>query len=271
MKSNGRNRPRKLIALALAVPATLYLLAHLPHPGSGLPGPLTVTSAGRPSNMPPPSREERGQPLGFPAPAPAGTGGYAFENTEPGTHAPVTWDPCRPIHYVVSGTAPSGQSGLIASVVAELTRVTGFRFVYDGPTSETPSVGRQPYQRGRYGARWAPVLVAWTDPATVPMLAGNVIGLGGGSDVSYGSARKTYVSGLVYLDQPQFESELRHAGAPSLRAVVLHEFGHLLGLAHVTDPSAVMFPEAQLQVTDYSSGDLRGLHALSTGQCASHL
>ena len=53
----------------------------------------------------------------------------------------------------------------------------------------------------------------------------------------------------------------------ALRAVVLHEFGHLLGLAHVTDPSEVMYPEAHLSVTDYSAGDLRGLHAVSTGPC----
>jgi predicted Zn-dependent protease len=52
---------------------------------------------------------------------------------------------------------------------------------------------------------------------------------------------------------------------------VLHEFGHLLGLAHVTDPSAVMYPETHLRVTDYGAGDRRGLHALSTGTCAPDL
>jgi Matrixin len=226
----------------------------------------------RPGNVPPPSTEERNRPLGVPAPAPPGTGGYRFERTRTGSAAPVTWDPCRPIHYVVSGRAPAGLEDLVPSVLAELTKLTGFRFVFDGPTTEQASgADRAAYRPDRDGKRWAPVLVAWTDPHSVPVLAKEVIGLGGATAVSLGAADATYVSGIVYFDRPQFLSDARRAAPDTarrgLRAVVLHEFGHLLGLAHVGDPKSIMYPETRLQVTDFSAGDRRGLRALSSGPC----
>lgn len=229
----------------------------------------------RPSNFPPASREERTHPLSDPLPPPAGVGGYRIKETQAGSTAPVTWDPCRPIHYAVSGTAPSGQENVVASVALQLSGLTGLRFVYDGPTTEHPSAGhRAIYQPDRYGRRWAPVLVAWTAPAQVPKLAGDVIGLAGAAAVSLQDSPRSYVSGTVYLDAPQFRAVAARARGrqdPTLRASVLHEFGHLLGLDHVDDPTALMYPETRHTVTDYSPGDLRGLHALATGPCAPNL
>jgi predicted Zn-dependent protease len=54
-------------------------------------------------------------------------------------------------------------------------------------------------------------------------------------------------------------------------SVVLHELGHALGLAHVNDASEVMYPEAQIKVTDLGAGDRRGLAALGSGTCESRL
>ena len=41
-----------------------------------------------------------GEPLGRPAMAPVGQGGYVFLDERPDGR-PVTFDPCRPIHYAV--------------------------------------------------------------------------------------------------------------------------------------------------------------------------
>lgn len=126
------------------------------------------------------------------------------------------------------------------------------------------------------GAHWAPVLVVWTDAEREPRLAGTVVGLGGATAVSLDGGWATFVTGIVYLDRAQLErAGPQHGGAAKraaeLRAVVLHEFGHLIGPAHVTDPMSIMFPESAFQVSDYSAGDRRGIHAVSAGHCAPNL
>ena len=216
------------------------------------------------------------RPLGHPAAAPAGTGGYAFEQTQAGsTTDPVTWDPCRAIHYVVSGTAPAGAETVISQAVAEVSRASGLHFVNDGTTKEQPSSAeRAAYQPNRYGARWAPLLIAWTTPAQQADLAGGIVGLGGGQGLTAPDGRVTYVTGDVSLDAPQIAAELARLGprfVPSVRALVLHELGHALGLAHVSDPTQVMYPEARIQVTTLGAGDRRGLAALGSGTCEPRL
>ena len=52
-----------------------------------------------------------------------------------------------------------------------------------------------------------------------------------------------------------------------MRTVKLHEIGHLLGLGHVQDPGAVMYPSDGAQ-GDYSAGDLRGLAYAGDGPCS---
>jgi len=270
--SASRQRGPAVLAVILAAAITALIVWHdhtRSSPGAGL-------NAARPATLPPGGVGEHQDRIGDPAPAPAGEGGYLFERTQPDGTAPVTWDPCRAIHYVTSGTAPTGMTRVVSSVLAEVSRLTGFKFVNDGATSEQPSSHRAGYQPDRYGARWAPVLIAWTTPSVVPALAGRTIGLGGADAVSWNSATRTYVSGIVYLDEPQFLTTLAdiRGGGHSravLRAVVLHEVGHLLGLAHVTDRASIMFPETHLTVIDYSAGDRRGLQALSEGSCAPNL
>jgi Matrixin len=273
-RRRGRLPLLVLIAL-LVVPVAIYLARHREDSGHALIA-APSTHELRPSNVPPPSKEEHDRPLGVPAPAPPGRGGYRVERAQPGGDVPVTWDPCRPIHYVISGRPPAGLGGLIASVVDEMSRTTGLRFIADGATTELAAGSdRAAYLPSRYPKRWAPVLVAWTDPQQVPTLDGDVIGLGGATEVTLGKAPATYVSGIVYLDGPQFARQRSRPtaarGTQAMRAVVLHEFGHLLGLAHVTDPTAVMYPETSLQVTGLSAGDRRGLRALSTGPCVPSL
>lgn len=48
----------------------------------------------------------------------------------------------------------------------------------------------------------------------------------------------------------------------SLYQVILHEFGHALGLGHDSDPTAVMYTAASALNRDLSQSDLDGVHAL---------
>nr|WP_269329758.1 matrixin family metalloprotease [Kineosporia babensis] len=52
-------------------------------------------------------------------------------------------------------------------------------------------------------------------------------------------------------------------------AVVLHEFGHLVGLDHVDDPAELMYrtPTARPHSDGFELGDRRGLARLSGGPC----
>jgi hypothetical protein len=140
--------------------------------------------------------------------------------------------------------------------------------VVDGRTDEQPGRDRPLRDPQRYGRGWSPVLVAWTTPEQVPGLAGRVAGLGGSSRVVDDlSGRSTYVTGTVSLDAPALAATLaRPGGAALVRAVVLHELGHVVGLAHVDDARELMYRDNVGQ-TSFGSGDLAGLAALGRGRC----
>jgi hypothetical protein len=227
------------------------------------------------------NREGRPTPLGLASATPLGKPpavagpdeGYEFSSTQDFAAAPVTYDPCRPVHYVTSNrTAVDGSDELVASAVDEISAATGLRFVSDGPTDEAPSVDRAFYQPGRYGDAWAPVLIAWSDDTESPGLAGSVAGLGGsaylksiGADAP--AAAKVYVSGAVTLDGPDLREVEATQGRAAVRAVVLHELAHVVGLDHVNDRRQLMYPEAVAGVVDLGAGDRRGLAQLGAGDC----
>jgi hypothetical protein len=223
-----------------------------------------------PTDAPPPGYEERATALGTPPPVPAlpeGTG-YQFMAHAEETRGPVTWSPCRPIHYVVrEANQPAQGAALIGQAIAITGAATGLRFISDGTTDEGPAGEREAYQPDRYGDRWAPVLIAWATPSEVSDFAGDVAGEAGPIRITMSSGGTTYVSGTVYLDPAKFSRALTDYGPEQARALVLHELGHLVGLAHVTDPNAMMFPELDPDVTGYSLGDQAGLAALGRGPC----
>jgi hypothetical protein len=167
---------------------------------------------------------------------------------------------------------PAGGEQIVTDAVARVSQATGLRFVYDGDTSETPSRRRSLYQPGKYGDRWAPVLISWLTPDENPDFAAGVAGQGGSSPVDLPDRPSAYVTGVLELDAGKLTSLLQHpTGKRAVRAVVLHELGHLVGLDHVTDAGQLMYPQAQPGVTDFGAGDLTGLAALGRGPCLAEL
>ena len=220
-------------------------------------------------DRPPPSQEEAAKPLGFPAPVPAAGGQFEFELHQPNDATkPVAFDPCRPIHYVVnSAGAPADGLSLIKSAIARVHTATGLQFIYDGPTTEKPDKQRADYLPKRYNtARWAPVLIAWSNQNEYPDLAGYVVGVTDpGSAYTADAQHLVYVSGQIVFDREQL-SLAQAPFRPSVRATMLHELGHLVGLDHTDDRKQIMYSES-LNVLDYAPGDLHGLAELGTQPC----
>ena len=70
------------------------------------------------------------------------------------------------------------------------------------------------------------------------------------------------------LDTPVLTTILsRPDGEAEVRAIVMHELGHVVGLAHVDDPRELMYADNVGQKA-FGPGDLTGLAALGRGRCA---
>lgn len=182
--------------------------------------------------------------------------------------SPVVPDPCRPLHWTMNAQGmPDGGEDLVREAVRQVSAATGLAFVEDAPTTETIVPEREAVQVGRYGDRWAPLLVAVTDDATMAALGGDVAAVAQPTTIEPsgpGSAR--VVSGQIAIDDDFVTDSLRDpAGQAGLRMVVLHELGHVVGLDHVDDPTQVMHGRASLFYL--GSGDKEGLARAGAGRC----
>jgi hypothetical protein len=248
------------IAIAAAVVLALGLSSGWPqHPGTA------IQAVG-----PPPGREE-GAATSAPAAASVGSGEFRFEFRQ-SDGSPVTFSPGRPIHYVVRPDhAPPNGDRMITSAIAAVSRATGLRFVADGRTDEPIVQDRHPYQPARYGKRWAPVLIAWVTDEEDPDFGVDIAGKAGPVRVTRPNGAFTYVTGEVHLDPASLTEMTRTRGEPVARSVIEHELGHLVGLAHVSDPHQIMFPRVQAGIVTFGAGDRRGLAAAGSGSCVPDL
>jgi hypothetical protein len=182
---------------------------------------------------------------------------------------PVRWDPCRSVSYVINPDGgPQGGDELIAEAVGRVSSATGLAFTYEGYTSEVPSFDRRLIQEDVYGDRFVPLIFGWSSGATNPDLADTVTGLGGPNSVPGAFGEQRYLEGgVVLLDGPDMQAILTSpAGSPLAVAVIMHETGHVMGLAHVDDPTELM-NATNTSLIDWGPGDLEGLAIAGSGPC----
>ncbi|WP_148076677.1 peptidase [Cellulomonas sp. PhB150] len=218
--------------------------------------------------FPTPGFEAGTVPLGHPPLVGSVSSSYKFLHVQADGITPVSWDPCRPIHYVTrTAGAPPGGNDMIEAAVSAVSAASGLVFVNDGATDESdPLRSMRPLsQPALYGDRWAPVLIEWDTEAQNMRLAGNIAGVGGPTPVSIDGQLLVNVTGGIQLDVEQVMDAQAYDGQGV--TIVMHELAHLVGLDHVADPTQIMNPSAMPGVNTFQAGDLTGLALLGKGTC----
>ena len=164
---------------------------------------------------------------------------YAFEGPK-WSSSVITWS-FAPAGGLFSGAIGAAYQDIIRAAIARWAQVANvtFREVADDPASVDIRVG------------WG-------------MFSGNQVG-----ETDYSSASQTFRAGtLVRLEDPAARpigtgpNATYQGTATTLYEVVLHEFGHALGLDHSSDPNATMYPIVGPSNTNLDASDIAGIQAL---------
>jgi hypothetical protein len=182
----------------------------------------------------------------------------------------VRWWPCRAIRYRLNLTyAPAGAKADVRESLRRVTQISGLRFDYLGTTSYLPRVDlkNQP----------APLVIAWTpkDPVEPSKSwkgsATSILGIGGYSPGEYRKGRSWFDEGFVAMNSWSKLAAGFGAGK-TVGALLQHELGHALGLAHVGASAQLMYnSQTSSRVAGiYGAGDYTGLKKLGRhpGECS---
>lgn len=202
--------------------------------------------------------------LGEAPDVPRGEGQFRFTQTQPGSDEPVGYNPCRPIRIEVNPEgAPPGADELIDTSIRRTAAATGLQIEVVGETTDRDFARRHD---GRL-TRARPVLLAWAAEDEMPELEGDIAGVAGSTAVEVGPRRLGYVTGVVVLDASAFAAFAADPiGQNYGQAILDHEFGHLVGLIHVSSRRELMHGE-NVGVTSYGAGDREGLARLGGIDC----
>lgn len=249
---------RRLALVAVGVVAVLLLVRYGVRVDAGTERSPARSPAGAPdvSWAAPPSPPATTMPGPADTPLPrvaAAVDPSNFLNDDAGH--PIRWDACGPIDWLVRrGSGPSDARQIAERAVDELAAATGLTFRFAGTTDSL-------IRDASDGAAARTLYISWATPQEVPALEGPVVGIGGSSYMVRSDGIPEPTSGSAVIDA---SAGLASGFAPgaSEGAVLLHELGHVVGLAHVDDPRRIMFPSTTpgLPAT-YQPGDLAALVA----------
>ena len=182
----------------------------------------------------------------------------------------VRWDSCQRIRWTFNGkNAPAHGLRQVREGVRRIQLATGHDFDYVGTTDQKPN----PYGTNVEGAE---LIIGWRPADDYAPFARNpgTVGLGGnqyytGYREADGSEVYRAVQGGVVLNASKRDELGNGFGrGATWGEVVIHELGHVMGLAHPAADSQIMYFSATRRDADWGAGDLAGLRALgSTRGC----
>ncbi len=177
------------------------------------------------------------------------------------------WNSCRPVTWAFNPDhAPRKALDQIRTTIRKAHQATGLDFEYVGRTKERPKL--TPHS-GRYK-----VIIGWRTPRSFAYFGNHPgrVGVGGASWHSgYQEADGTKVNrayaGRLILNA-RYDDDLRSGFGRGYTwgDVILHEFGHVLGLGHAKSGSQMMYPEMTRRKARWGAGDLAGLRKLGSAR-----
>jgi hypothetical protein len=198
-------------------------------------------------------------------------GAHAFlDRATDGT--PYRWNPCQPIHYVVNPDhEPAGAEADLHEAIARLSAATGIRFVDEGTSVYTADqqIGSV-FQEDIPGRpRYLPLLITFVTNQDFHFIVDTKQAIAFGMPYrGDGALAHEFVSGVVVIDVgPPIPAGF--GSRFSMGPLLMHELGHVMGLAHVGAGNEIMWsPTVQPHdqpdpfQTDWGPGDLEGLGLL---------
>jgi matrixin len=206
-------------------------------------------------------------------------GEHAFLHTALGV--PIRWNPCEPIHYQVNlADAPADALDEVRTATERVTAATGIPFAFDGVTERTPDRQEQAFFMADVRDEvWYPVLISWVPEDRFrsafekPASRGHALAVARPVQGEV-ETEDQYTSAVVVVDADAGLAS-GFAGRYDLGLVLMHELGHVVGLAHVKDPAEVMFADSNgfpRPIHDWGPGDLEGFELLGKDQgCMDHV
>ncbi len=188
-----------------------------------------------------------------------GSNGYAFFPPNRPRKVAVSWDRDTPVTYLIAKR--NARPHMFATIKEAFRRArvqTGIRFTYGGraATSEPVGTADQPVVLVDFGT-------ARSHPRLAKYRGGIVYAVGGPLLITSGGT-SVFTGGQITVDVETTRRIGRGFRHSQLGDTLLHEVGHVLGLAHVNAPRQMMAP-GWIRTNSkgwFQDGDLRGLRRL---------
>jgi hypothetical protein len=171
------------------------------------------------------------------------------------------WDPCTVIGWRINARqATTGALSDAKTAFKRLGQATGFRFTYRGTTSGIPQ-----YDSNSWFPNDTQIVVAWVRKGQTSLFDGQ--GAADAVGAPYvmtgykngdGTAAYKIAKGSVVIDS-QFKVKGGFGTGLTRGDILLHELGHVMGLAHYSSSNEMMNPIMTRGVARYGKGDLYGL------------